>query len=475
MKVTFVSEGTYPFAMGGVSVWMDQLIRGMPTYRWDVVTMTVDGAERPVWDLPDNLDQVISMPLWKSDYRRSPRAPGPAFGQAYERFLQMVLTPAVEGAGSEEFLEVLKALFRYAHAGGDLAGALTTNESLTQLMDSWYWNRTDGINLADAITAGHLMGHMLRPLAEPPLRTDLTHVAMNGLSMLVAMVAKWQYGTPIVLSEHGVYLRERYLQYVNEPVSHAVRVLLLSFFRRLAGAAYVAADRIAPHSSYNKRWQVHNGADPDRIRIMYNGVDPYDFPLAETEPETPTLVFMGRVDPLKDLHTLIRAFAIVRDKIPDARLSIFGGVPFGNESYKESCAALVAELGLEDSAIFEGRVSSPVDAYHAGHVVMLTSISEGFPYTVVEAMACGRPVVCTNVGGVAEAVADAGFVVPPRDHVAVADAAVRLLKDAALRRRLGAIARGRVLDRFTLRQSLDDYRGVYEELIPAGAGPEVRG
>jgi glycosyltransferase involved in cell wall biosynthesis len=464
VKVTLVSEGTYPFAMGGVSVWMDQLIRGMPDYRWDVVAMTVDGGERPVWDLPANLGEVISIPLWKGGYRRSGRPPGAAFGEAYGRFLQIVLTPAVMGAGSAEFLSALESLYGFARDGGDLAGALTANESLSQLMDAWYWNRTDGLTLADAITAGDLMGHMLRPLSGPPLRTDLTHVAMNGLSMLVAMAAKWRYGTPIVLSEHGVYLRERYLQYVDEPVSHAVRVLLLSFFRRLAGAAYVAADRIAPHSTYNRRWQLHNGADPGRIRVMYNGVDPEDFPLAESDPRTPTLVFMGRVDPLKDLHTLIRAFAIVHDKIPEARLRLFGGVPAGNETYYESCLALIAELELEDSAVFEGRVSTPVDAYHAGSVVALTSISEGFPYTVVEAMACGRPVVCTNVGGVAEAVADAGFIVPPRDHVAVADAAVRLLRDAGLRGRLGEIARARVLERFTLRQSLDDYRGVYEEL-----------
>ncbi|MEV0381983.1 GT4 family glycosyltransferase PelF [Nonomuraea sp. NPDC050643] len=467
MKVTFVSEGTYPFAMGGVSVWIDQLIRGMPDNRWEVVALTVDGAERPVWELPDNLARVVSVPLWKKGHRRSSRAPGPAFGEIYGRFLEMVLTPAVMGEGSEEFLSVLESLYRFAHDGGDLVGALTANDSLTQLMDAWYWNRTDGLTLADAINAGELMGHMLRPLAEPPPRADLVHVTMNGLSSLLAMTAKWQYGTPMVLSEHGVYLRERYLQYVDEPVSHAVRVLLLSFFRRLAAAAYVAADRIAPHSSYNRRWQVRNGADPDRIRIMYNGVDPDDFPRAESEPAQPTLVFMGRVDPLKDLHTLIRAFAIVRDKIPDARLRMFGGVPSGNETYHQSCLDLIGDLGLRDSATFEGRVSTPVHAYHAGHAVALTSISEGFPYTVVEAMACGRPVVCTNVGGVAEAVGEAGLVVPPRDHVAAADAAVRLLRDAGLRRRLSALSRERVLERFTLRQSLDDYRAVYAELVEA--------
>ncbi|MEV4290788.1 GT4 family glycosyltransferase PelF [Nonomuraea bangladeshensis] len=470
MKVTFVSEGTYPFAMGGVSVWMDQLIRGMPDYRWDVITLTVDGRERSVWERPPNLEKVVSVPLWAGRRRRRPsRAPGRGFSDVYGRFLEMVLTPATMGDGSKEFLSVLESLYRFADWGGDLMSAITANESLSQLMDAWYWSRSDALNLSDAVIASDLLGHMLRPLAEPPPQADLVHVSMNGLSMLVAMSAKWRYGTPAVLSEHGVYLRERYLQYVNEPVPHSVRVLLLSFFRRLAGAAYVAADRIAPHSSYNRRWQVRNGADPSRIRIMYNGVDPKEFPVATGEPDVPTLVFMGRVDPLKDLHTLIRAFQIVRHRIPNARLRIFGGVPAGNESYHESCVELIEELGLQGAATFEGRVGSPVDAYHAGQVVALTSISEGFPYTVVEAMACGRPCVVTNVGGVAEAVGEAGFVVPPRDYRAAADAMVRLLLDAPLRRHLGALSHARVLERFTLRQSLDDYRSVYRELLGARA------
>ncbi|MEV4064508.1 GT4 family glycosyltransferase PelF [Nonomuraea dietziae] len=457
MRVTLVSEGTYPFAMGGVSVWMDQLIRGMSDYSWDVVTLTVDGTERSLWERPGNLATVTALPLWGQQARRS--APVPP---SYAEFLRLILTPAVMGQGSAAFLAALEDLSRCE----DLLGALTGARGLTLLMDSWYGHRMDGINLADAITAAHLLGHMLRPLTEPPVRSDLTHVAMNGLSMLVAMAAKWRYGTPIVLSEHGVYLRERYLQYLTEPASHAVRVLLLSFFRRLAGASYAIADRIAPHSSYNKRWQLRGGADDERIRVMYNGVDPDDFPVAKGEPEAPTLVFMGRIDPLKDIHTLIRAFAVVRDKLPDARLRIFGGVPDGNESYQASCEALVGELGLGGAAIFEGRVASPLEAYHAGHVVALTSISEGFPYTVVEAMACGRPVVCTNVGGVSEAVAGAGYVVAPRDHRAVAEAALRLLTDPPLRRRLGTLARSRVMERFTLQQSLADYRHVYREVVP---------
>jgi glycosyltransferase involved in cell wall biosynthesis len=278
------------------------------------------------------------------------------------------------------------------------------------------------------------------------------------------MASKWRHGTPMVMSEHGIYLRERYLAYLNDKAPHAVRVMVLSFFRSLAGAAYLITDVLAPHSMYNRRWQLHNGADPERMWTMYNGVAPEEFPAAASEPMVPTISFMGRIDPLKDLHTLIRAFALVRKEIPNARLRIFGGTPAVNRIYHDSCQALIDELGLAESAVLEGRIDNAVDAYHAGSIVALTSISEGFPYTVVEAMACGRPTVCTNVGGVAEAVGDTGFVVPPRDYAAVAEACVKLLRDDDLRFNLGYAARQRVLEHFTLRRSLEAYRNVYEGL-----------
>ena len=232
---------------------------------------------------------------------------------------------------------------------------------------------------------------------------------MNGTSALVGLASKWAYGTPMVISEHGVYLRERYLSLVGEDESKAVKVIAMRFTRRLTAGAYRSADILAPHSSYNRRWQLYGGADPARMRTMYNGINPSDFPTAQGEPEEPTIVFVGRIDPLKDLHTLIRAFAIVRERIPNARLRMFGPVPAGNEQYHASCVQLVTDLGLSDAATFEGHISRQADAYQAGHLVALTSVSEGFPFTVVESMSMGRPQVCTNVGGVSEAVGEAGF------------------------------------------------------------------
>jgi glycosyltransferase involved in cell wall biosynthesis len=478
VRVALVSEGTYPYALGGVSLWCDQLIRGMPEYRWEMVALTVDGTEREVWKRPDNLECVRSIPMWSAAPFGRRRRPGSAFTSAYGSFLTALLDPLdprsdQAAVNRSRFLLALRGLYEYTAGGGSLADALTGNDSLTLLMDAWHDRYDDGLNLADGIEAAWLIERMLRPLAAPPVVADVVHASMNGLSMLVAMASKWRHGTPVVMSEHGIYLRERYLAALHEDTPHAVKVLLLSFFRALAGGGYLVADALTPHSSYNRRWQVQHGADPARMWTMYNGVAPEDFPPAGSEPDRPTIVFMGRVDPLKDLHTLIRAFADVRTRVPGARLRIFGGTPAGNEVYRNSCVRLIEELGLSDCAALEGKVESQVDAYHAATLVVLTSISEGFPYTVIEAMACGRAVVCTNVGGVAEAVADAGIVVSPRDHLAVADACVTLLTDHDRRARLAAAARSRVLDLFTLRQSVDAYRNVYQQLTAETPGPLV--
>jgi polysaccharide biosynthesis protein PelF len=487
LRAALVSEGSYPFYPGGVSLWCQQLVQGMPENSFTAVALTVDGTERCAWEVPDNVTELVNLPLWGSRPRRRQLrgAPPATFTKRYKALLRTLLDPPApedEAAHADQFVAALRGLYEYAQKG-DLSSAMTCNDSLDQLRRAWHdagldsGRRPDAVGpltLRDAFVAADRIEHLLRPLSHPPMQADVCHLAMNGVSALVALSSKWAYGTPMVMSEHGVYLRERYLGLSDEDASKPVKIITMRFNRYLAAGAYRNADVLAPHSSYNRRWQLFGGADPARMRTMYNGINPDEFPVAQGEPEEPTIVFVGRIDPLKDLHTLIRAFAIVRDKIPNARLRIFGPVPPGNEQYQASCVQLAAELGLSGAAAFEGRIPRQTDAYQAGHLVALTSVSEGFPYTVVESMATGRPQVCTNVGGVSEAVGDAGFVVPPRDPEAVAAACIRLLEDPDLRRNFGLRARQRVMDRFTLDQWTNAYHEIYAELL-AGGQPEATG
>ena len=220
-----------------------------------------------------------------------------------------------------------------------------------------------------------------------------------------------------MVTEHGIYMREHYLHSRHGPYRWPVKPFHLRFLRRLCVARLLPRRRsITPGQRLQQALggaaRRRRRADPHRLQRRRPGRLPGRGRRARGADD---LAGPGRVDPIKDLETLLRAFALVRAEMPEARLRMFGGAPPGGEAYLARCQALADELGLADAATFEGRVAEIRDAYAAGQVVVLCSISEGFPYTLIEAMTCGRPCVATDVGGVTEAVGDTGLVVPPRD------------------------------------------------------------
>jgi glycosyltransferase involved in cell wall biosynthesis len=153
-------------------------------------------------------------------------------------------------------------------------------------------------------------------------------------------------------------------------------------------------------------------------------------------------------------------------------LRIFGTAPKGGEAYFRECVELVAQLGLEESVVFEGQCSDTRQAYVSGQIVALSSISEGLPFTVLEAMACGRPNVGTEVGGVGEAIGDTGLIVPPRRPGELAQACLALLTDHERRRALGKAARRRALELFTIEHAVDTFDTIYRDLaLPPAAAP----
>ncbi|MFJ5097211.1 GT4 family glycosyltransferase PelF [Streptomyces sp. NPDC088557] len=473
-RVTLLTEGTYPHSHGGVSVWCDQLVTGMPDIRFDVIAVTGTGREPLAWEVPAHVTDVLSVPMWgPAPPGRAPRGRAARrLTDTYETFLTALLDPTAEAG----FAPALHGLARAA-ADGVLSPFLRGDTAISVLTSVW---RRPGVPAAeagptvhDALTATSLLEHALRPLAAPVPTDGVTHAVSGGVAVLPGLAALERHGVPLLLTEHGVYLRERYLGYRTAPYRWPVKALILGFFRLLAEETYRRAALITPGNRYNRLWEEEGGADPAAIRTVYNGVDPAAFPPAGPEPEALTLSWAGRVDPIKDLETLIRAFALVRERLPETRLRLFGGTPRGGEAYRDRCEALAADLGQGGHVTFEGRVDDIRDAYAAGNVVMLSSISEGFPFTLIEAMSCGRATVSTDVGGVREAVGDTGLVVPPRDPDAMAAAALRLLGDPARRRAMGAAARTRVVEQFTLRQTIDTFRAIYRELargpVPAPA------
>ena len=177
------------------------------------------------------------------------------------------------------------------------------------------------------------------------------------------------------------------------------------------------------------------------------------------------VVWVGRINPLKDLITLIRAAALVHQSRPDIQFRLYGSAPAGDEAYYQECLALRSELGLDEAVVFAGYASRPEIAFNAGDVVLLSSISEGFPFCVVEAMLCGKPVVGTAVGGVREAIEGCGIPVEPRNPEEMAQAILTLMNDPARCAALGRAAREKAMRYFTLRQTATAYQTSYRRLV----------
>ena len=512
MKVGLTGEGTYPHQFGGVSVWCDQLVRGLPQYDFTLIPLVATGNEPMRWELPANVKAVRTIALWGRPPALSLRSQlsRARNDSMLPELIDVLLSPPSQA--EDRFTAVMHELFAYAQSG-NLRAVLASEAAVRLLSDAWRqrwpeilpdtatmsWfnghagnqltgNQLNGQagqqpgdsgeagparpvpTLGDAVVALQLLEHALRPFSHPPVQVDLVHVVTNGLGLLPGLVSKWAYGLPMIVTEHGVYMREQYLHMRRPEFGWPVKNLYLRFLRRLCTLGYYEADIITPGNIYNQRWEAELGADVSRIRTVYNGVDPAAFPVVSEEPEVPTISWAGRIDPFKDLETLLRAFSLVVKEIPEARLRMFGSAPPGGEAYLDRCKSLAVELGISAQAVFEGRVPEIRDAYVAGHVVVLCSITEGFPYTLIEAMACGRACVASDVGGVSEAIGGvAGLVVPPRNPAALAAACLRLLRDEGMRRTMGAAARARALQHFTLDQSVSAFDEMYTLL---GSAPQ---
>jgi glycosyltransferase involved in cell wall biosynthesis len=315
----------------------------------------------------------------------------------------------------------------------------------------------------------------------PPSR--MYHAVSTGYAGLLGAMLHHQRGRPLVLTEHGIYTKERLIDLASaqrmpgerDPsVPGFGRRLWMRFFQGLGRIAYSASDVIISLYEGNQRRQIEDGADPARTRVIPNGVDVERFRrVREGRPARPrpVLGFLGRVVPIKDVKTFIRAMKVVVAHSPEAEGWIVGPTS-EDASYAAECTQLAMALGLERNLKFMGFRPAEEILPELG-LLVLTSISESLPLVVLEAFASGIPVVTTDVGACRElvegrtqedrAVGPAGAVVPIAQPEATARAALVLLNDPDRWRaaQLAAVRRAETF--YTEGRVLDAYRRLYQE------------
>ena len=477
MRIAMITEGTYPVNTGGVSTWCDQLVSGMDEHEFEVTAIVATGREPITWKLPPNLREVRRVPMWGD--QSMPLRFRTAGRRRAEELLDTMWDAALgadTAANHERFGEAVHGLVEVSQTVS-ISRMLAARGSIPALLAAWTTQQVPGgarpLHVGEAVMACGLVDRVLSLLDTRLGGVDVVHATGNGPSALVGLAHMWRTGTSGIMTEHGVYLRERYLAMAKSDLPWAARRAVMAFTSALCRLAYREYSKILPVNRFNARWEKLLGAPENRVETIVNGVDPTTFTAVESEPKVPTISFVGRIDPLKDLETLIRAFALVRGDIPEARLRIFGPVQRSNIPYQQQMVALATKLGVTGALTWEGPSAGSRPAIEAGSIVALSSISEGLPFTVVEAMMSGRATVNTDVGGISECLDDeqrTGRVVPARDPRAFADACVELLSNDLLRKRTGRLARQHSMARFDLQTCLDHYRAEYLRAAPVAAG-----
>jgi glycosyltransferase involved in cell wall biosynthesis len=488
--VLLLTEGTYPFVDGGVSTWCNQIVRGLPDVRFTVLAVTGDVTARQLYDLPANA-AVRQVPLWGVEHPHEWGLPADGGLDLVRRRIALRGVVADEFAGRLDGLlgdlaapeddpvgagHRLAALHRF-FLEHDFVAALRSEaawELFRERAATAGWAR--GAREKDLVVCLRWLRALLMPLALPIPQADISHATLAGLAALPGVVARVERGTPLLVTEHGVYLRERYLAVSATRLSITQRRFLLALAELCGAVTYAHADVISPVCAWNTRWERRLGADGDVIVPITNGVDveaftPRDKPRTSPGHGRPTVVAAARIFPLKDIETMIRAAAVTRDVIPDVLFLVYGSLT-ADPGYVERCRELIAELGLADTFVLAGLAPEPTEIFNQGDIGVLSSVSEAFPYTVLEALACGRPVAATDVGGVSEMLEGWGILVPPRDADALGRACAALLADPQRRALLGRRGRERVLARFRSSMVVDRYDALYG-LLASPAPPAV--
>ena len=463
MRICLVLEGCYPYVHGGVSTWMHGYIQAMPEHEFVLWVIGAHAADRGkfVYELPGNVVEV------------------------HEVFLDDALRLSGEqheASFNDREREALRRLVSLSNPDWDVLFDIFHRRRvhpLSFLQSRTFMDIFRDVCLAEYpytpfADAFHTMRSMLLPvlylLTGRVPKADVYHAISTGYGGLLACLGGSLNHAPVLLTEHGIYTREREEEIIRaEWVVPSFKSRWIRFFYMLSEEIYRRAFRVSSLFYNARRTQIEMGCDGAKCIVIPNGVQYQrfcDIPLKE-EDGWVDIGAVVRLAPIKDVKTMIYAFFELASRVPNVRLHIMGGVD--DEGYANECYALVEQLQIKN-LLFTGRVDV-VQYMQKLDFTILTSISEGQPLSVLESMAARRPCVTTEVGCCRELLEGApgdtfgiaGYCVPPMYRQGLADAMEKMCASRARREEMGRIGQRRVDAYFHHEQMLANYQKMYDE------------
>jgi len=485
--VCLILEGTYPYVPGGVSYWTHQLIRSLKefTFSLAVILPDRDPNREYKYDLPPNVRAVQEIYLHDHELPEGCTS-GKLEKEAWKDLDTFHQCP--RNGQAFQALESLYKNFFNSETRKFSPHLLADAKQSWQVLEELYQQRASDESFIDYFWTFRFMHYPIFKIMSCDLpEAGVYHALSTGYAGLLGATAKLKYQRPLVLTEHGIYTRERRFEisradWIYEKTDDKIRIqrsqsrfkeLWNTMFATLSQICYEYSDQIVTLFEGNKEHELKDGAPEEKISIIPNGIDYDAFASvrkeAKKDPGQLVLGFMGRVVSIKDVKTFIRACKAVSDIIPNLKVYLMGPTDEEPEYYQE-CLKLTEFLGISKIVEFTGKV--PVrDYYQKIDILALTSISEAQPLVILEANCVGIPVVATDVGACRELLdgrteedihlGKSGLVAGITNAEEISQAIIKIWRSKDLRDQMGQAGRERVR-RYYNRKDLDDrYRGIY--------------
>ena len=468
MKVCIVAEGCYPYVVGGVSGWINSMIKTFNDIDFIVLAIISDRSQsgKFKYELPSNVEAVYEAYLedycWEDKKNRKIKLGR----EQYKSMRSMILGEDIEW-------DVLFDLFIKKRFSVD---DLLMGEDFLRITEEVYDRRYPQIPFSDFLWTMRSIYLPLFLMMKTDLpKADIYHCVATGYAGVLGSMAKHKYGCKLIISEHGIYTREREEEILKASwVSGVYKNIWIEQFRKMSKVAYDNADKVTALYGHARELQTELGCSIEKTNITPNGIDVDSFwGISGKGPEDEGYINVGavlRVTPIKDVKTMIRSFAFAKEKVPSLKLWIMGPLD-EDEEYASECVQLVEMLGLKDVE-FTGRINVK-DYLGRMDFTLLTSISEGQPLSILESYAAHKPVIATDVGNCRELIygekddklGESGILTHIMNVQELSDAIVKLAEDEQLRNSMGEIGFARVNKYYRLDQMREKYRVLYDTVM----------
>lgn len=465
MVIGIIAEGSYPYISGGVSSWLHQLISGMPDVDFKIFSIMANSKEKPEYKykLPMNvievktifMDQYLSMPQ---------KSLGKIKLSSSEKDLIRKFVDFDSTLDWNNFIKLISNKSKIKSIYNLIQSKYMWNSFLVR------YNRTHYNNGFNSYfwTIRSIIIPLLFIIQEVDLEADVYHTISTGYAGIVGSVLKAKYNKPLLLTEHGIYAREREEELLAADwVAKSYKKLWIDFFYFISKGCYDASDIVISLFYDNKDIQEALGVEKERLLVINNGVSIDNFKAEKVEHNGYNVASILRVVPIKDVLTMLRSFRMVLNKRDDVHFYIIGPTE-EDEDYYEKCVELVNVLGMNSYVTFTGKINIK-DKIHELDVLVLTSISEGQPLVILEGLASGIPFVATDVGSCRELLEDdgksgvCGIITKPVSPNETADGILKLLNDDELRHQYGENGRKKMETYFKLDDVILEYKELYNK------------